>query len=733
MQFFRMTFYGMIALGVLSCGVLFAGEIKGKVVDASTQKSLGGVNIFLLPERVRAATSDEQGNYRIQALSAGAYQLMASSIGYNIQIKAVEVGDVGAITQDFEIILSAFDVETPIVAASKREQTLIEAPTSVAVLFPQEVAEADEATTLAEVLKNVPGLDYAKGFEGHYNITARGFNNYLNNSMLLLIDGRTMNSPQSNEVNWAALPISEQEIDRVEIIKGPGSALYGANAFSGVINIITKSPREMAGTTVRVSAGSQGTFSGSVTNAGVREKLAYKISGGFFENDDFLDPALVDTIPGLKPTPENFRILKGEARMEYQASDKTQLAGSGGFVAQNNHKLVASTASVNTEKENNFYVFGKFRHKKLAMQAHYNGARTDTIRALGLGTGSFANYDLFRFEAQQAFTIGKRNRLVWGGEYQWQLFDTKGILIPNAITQNLYGFYSQYELQLRSNLRLILVNRVDHHPTVKFQFSPKAGLIYTLSNQQAFRLTVNQAYVNPVFLELFTEFPFPIAPGIVLGIRGNRNLDPRKITAFEIGYQGFIRKKLKINLDVYRYNVKDFISPARIINFLDPNAVSHINFGKVSANGIDFGLLYLIGRGLRWNFAISAVRTSERPVFSENPEENTTNKIPSLNAPRLKLNSALDFETPQGFYGRAAIRFVDDYDWVQEQPFPIPRTILTRIESYVIPDITLGYRAPDGNLRISMTASNLFDKEHQELPRGAFIGRKIIGSLTTHF
>ena len=734
MRYVRMFFYGMVGACVFSYSALLAGEIRGKLIDASTKKPLNGVNIYSLPERVRKATTDAQGNYLIKGLSAGTYRLMASYIGYNIQTKEVEVGDVGTAAANFEIILSALDVETPVVAASKHEQALIEAPTAVSILFSKDIAEAEEATTLAEALKYVPSIDYAKGSEGHYNITARGFNGFLNNTMQVLIDGRIVNAAPAHFINWTSISISEPEIDRIEVIKGPGSALYGANAFSGVINIVTKSPREITGTTVRVSAGSIGTFSGSLMNAGVRGKLAYKVSGGFFENRDFTEGMPLDTLPAFRQLPDKISLVKGDARVEYNASDKTRLTFTGGSAVQQDVIVLASTARSNRKRANDFYISGKLQHKNFKIQSYYNGARTDTILVENAPrpTFSFADYDIFKIEAQQSLDWGKKNKLIFGGEYLWQLVDTKGQFIPQVETQNLFGFYGQFETRLWSNLGLIFAGRVDHHPTVKFQISPKAGLIYTVANEHAFRFTVNQAYLNPVFVELYADFPVIQTQFFALGFRGNRNLDPRKITAFEVGYQGFIRKKLRINLDLYHYNLKDFISSLRLIDFKDPSAVSFVNFGQVNSDGIDFGLLYLIGRGLRWSFNISAIRTDKNPVYSENPKED----VPALNAPKLKLGSSLLYENPHGFYGNVAIRFVDGFDWAQEvlrPPLFLPQTVLTRIESYVIPDITLGYRFPNEDIRISITASNLFDKKYIEIPRGSFIRRKIIGSFTTHF
>ena len=731
----KLTFLWGLWFCLFSHDPLLAGEIRGRVIDVSTQKPLGGVNLFFLPERVRAATSDEQGNFLISVPSPGVYRLMASYIGYNTQIKEVEVGNEGVATLNFAIILSVLDVETPIVAASKREQALVEAPTAVSVLFAKDVAEAEEATTFAEALKYIPGLDYAKGSEGNYNIAVRGFNGFANNTVLLLIDGRILNAVPDHSITWAGLSIAEQEIERIEVIKGPGSALYGANAFSGVINIVTKAPREMAGTTVRVSGGSRGTFSAAYAGAGVRGKLGYKISAGFFENDNFVERMPFDTLAAYRQFPDNVRMIKGDAKITWQAANETQLVFSGGGVAQNNVLFLPSTNRTNTEKANDFYLNGKWQHQRFKIHSYYNRVRTDTIRVENARTPlfSFRNHDLYKFEAQQSLHWGKKNELIFGVEYLWQRFDTKGILIPQVVTQSLFGLYGQYETWLRSNLGLILAGRVDHHPTVDFQVSPKAGLIYILNTENSFRLTVNQAYVNPVFLELYTDFLAIQTPTLKLGVRGNKKLDPRKITAFEAGYQGFIWKKLRINVDLYHYNLKNFISPLRVINYQNPSAVSYVNFGQVNAEGIDFGLIYLIGRGLRWSFNLSAIRTDKTPVASATPNEDTTDEIPSLNAPRLKLGSSLRYENPRGFYVNAAVRFVNDFDWAEEVTVPLPRTVLTGIESYAVADIMPGYRVPNRDTQISITASNVFDRKYIELPRGSFIRRKIIGSITTRF
>ena len=703
-----------ITLGMVFCSlhVLVAGAIRGTVFDASTRKPLSGVNLYFVPERILAASSDEKGNYIIKEVNAGSYRLMASFIGYTIQIKDVAVEQNGAAEMDFQIILSALDVETPIVAASKREQALNEAATSVSVLFAQEVSEAD-ATTLAEPLKNITGLDYTKVDEGHYNITARGFNSSSNSTMLLLIDGRTANTVYSNSINWSGIPISEQEIDRIEVIKGPGAALYGANAYSGVVNIVTKSPRDMAGTTVHVATGGRGTFSTSYTNAGVNENLAYKISGGYFEGDNYKKLAASDTsIKEFKQLEDRLRIAKADARVEYRIDNQTALTLSSGFAKQQGRVFLVGLGRFNTKTENDLYISGKLRHKNFSVQSYYNGSRTDTIKALPRTRDLFLNNDLYNAEMQQTFDWGQSNQLILGGNLRWQRFDSKGTVIPKAEAQTLYGLYGQFETRLLSKLNLILAGRVDHHPTVEFQVSPKAALLYALSDEQVFRLTANQAYINPVFVELFIDLSVPGTGGRI-GLRGNRDLDPRKITAFEFGYQGFFRKKFRLSLDYYHYIVEDFISDPIPVNLQAvPLQFSFRNFGKVNQDGVDLGMLYLIAQGLRWSTNFSAMTTDE--------------KEPPLNAPKYKLNSSLYYEYKKGLYGNASVRFVDAFDWDAGQ-------VKDRIDSHFTADLTIGYRVPKEGIRASVTAANLFDKKYRELAGGALLRRKVLGALTMKF
>ena len=167
-------------------------------------------------------------------------------------------------------------MEIPIViTAARKEQPITEAPSTISVITEEDIRQSG-AINLPDILRMVPGLDIMSVRLSDFNVTARGFNHLTANGMLSLIDGRSVYLDFLGTTLWDELPFVLEDIKRIEIIRGPGSALYGANAFHGVVNIITKSPRDLKGTLCKAVVGQLSTHLGSVIHAGVTDKLGYK-------------------------------------------------------------------------------------------------------------------------------------------------------------------------------------------------------------------------------------------------------------------------------------------------------------------------------------------------------------------------------------------------------------------------------------------------------------------------
>jgi len=197
-----------------------------------------------------------------------------------------------------EIHETAFQ-ETVVVTASRTEQPLEEAPAAVTVFHSEEL-EAAPADELGDVLRTVPGLNVAQTSAGEFLISGRQATGVLPRGQQVMIDNRTIYQDFTGSVLWSVLPfgIGPGEIDRVEAVRGPAGAVWGANATEGVINILTKSPKDMVGTSLTLGTGELGTAYGNVTHAGVGGSLGYMVSVGWYQQDEYDRPT--GTIPGTE-------------------------------------------------------------------------------------------------------------------------------------------------------------------------------------------------------------------------------------------------------------------------------------------------------------------------------------------------------------------------------------------------------------------------------------------------
>ena len=185
--------------------------------------------------------------------------------------------------------------EKVVVTASRTEQKLSEVPAAMTVLD-SEALEQIPADDFGDYLRNVPGLNVAQISARDIQVTGRGSTNSLATTQLVLLDNRSLYLDFFGFVMWDFAPTDPREIRQIEVVRGPGGAVWGANAMSGVINIITKSPKEMQGTTLMLGGGELGTINTSITHAGVRGKFGYKISAGYYEQDPYDRPT--GLIPG---------------------------------------------------------------------------------------------------------------------------------------------------------------------------------------------------------------------------------------------------------------------------------------------------------------------------------------------------------------------------------------------------------------------------------------------------
>ena len=265
------------------------GSITGRVTDAQSGDPLVAANVVAVSPVLAAPTgsaTDARGRYTVANLPAGEYTLTASYIGYQKQEQTVRL-EVGATLEaNFALNPQAIQFDTYVVTASRRRERIEDAPAAITVITKQTIRRQSN-TNLGDYLKAVKGVDFTQSGVDSYNLSARGFNASFSSRLLTLTDGRMANIPSLRLIAYNVIPISFEDVEQFEIVLGPSSALYGPNAHSGVLNIITRSPRESAGTTFNVQAGSHQIRKLTMRHATAWGPVSFKISGVAFTAEDW--------------------------------------------------------------------------------------------------------------------------------------------------------------------------------------------------------------------------------------------------------------------------------------------------------------------------------------------------------------------------------------------------------------------------------------------------------------
>ena len=246
----KVTVYAILIASTL---LAQKGTLTGKVLDAANGSPLIGANVSLEGTSQGAATNTE-GRYTILQVEAGEQTLMASYIGYHILKQDVIVRGGETLSMDLELEPEVIQMETYVVTASRRRERVEDAPAAISVISKAQIRR-ESNTNLGDYLKGTKGIDFTQSGIDSYNMTARGFNSSFSSRLLTLTDGRMANVPSLRLTAYNVIPVSFEDVEQIEVVLGPASALYGPNAHSGVLNIVTSSPIRTQGTSINIQGG----------------------------------------------------------------------------------------------------------------------------------------------------------------------------------------------------------------------------------------------------------------------------------------------------------------------------------------------------------------------------------------------------------------------------------------------------------------------------------------------
>ncbi|MBT4503570.1 MAG: TonB-dependent receptor [Gemmatimonadetes bacterium] len=504
------------------------GALQGKVSVPGTGDTLPGANIVVTSGEFKTGTTTSlSGRYQVEDLSPGIYKLTISYVGFietvieGVEVRAGEILDI-----DIELTPTALQLNTVTVSASRRAERIIESPASISVLERDEIATRP-AVTLVEHLQGLTAVDIVNTGISGSRIVVRGFNDSFSGRLLTLTDYRIANLPALRLNSPELIPATGDDIERIEVLEGPGSALYGPNAAGGVLHYITRSPFDGQETTLSVGMGERALRMGEFRHAGLfSERIAYKLSGSYHQGDDwrFVDPEEPDSLILALQSPDG-RIPQGElipnirdfdtqkmtsdARIDFKIAEDLTAVLAGGF-SRVSELAITGIGYYQIKDWMTSYLQGRLSYKELFVQAFIN--RSNAGDTFNLRTGELVIDQGVQFVTQiqhGTMLLDGRQHFTYGSDILITRPDSKGTIYGrNEADDHIdeIGYYLQSETELSPQLKLLVTGRLDHNNRLPdLVFSPRAALVFKPGDRHTTRLTYNRAFDTPPAIGLFLD------------------------------------------------------------------------------------------------------------------------------------------------------------------------------------------------------------------------------------
>jgi iron complex outermembrane receptor protein len=641
--------------------------------------------------------------------------------------------------------------EETVVAAARRSQSSLEAPNATTVITGDEI-RASGLTTLPEILRRVPGAEVMTMGWSSANLSFRGFNQRINNKVLVLIDGRPEYQDFLGVTLWPVLPIGLEEIDRIEVIRGPAGALYGANAMLGVVNIITRAP----GTGAKFEGGAMvgnGNIAGGSLVASGGDAVKFRASVGYTQADKFSRdyaegrPDVTSTFPDPNL---GLRSARGNLTAYYAFNKTFSLAASGGV-----NRLYTELYAIGVLR--NYFLDGVGGYAKVDFTGgpvkvrffwnHLNAVSGPQYSVQGqrsLVTSVDSNVLDAEALFQQGFELGGRHQLAVGVSGRLKRLSWG---YTNGLTEELHGAaFLQDEWRIINALAIVGGFRIDRHPLIDngrpgIVPSPRVSVVFTPTEGHALRAMVASAFRQPTFLESYVNLPIP-TPGLTgasILTQGNRALKPESLLSFELGYRGeAARLGLSWDLAGYLNIVENLVvlsavQPLTADQAFDSRSQTFL-LGRSTFVNDPASYRALGGElGLTWNATKGLDLRASTAVQTISPVARVTVCGACSQAPALKANIGFVYKTPVNLDLSAELSYVTSTVWVEREPSPAdPTQILNAsnaLPGFAVINARVGYRLLNDRLSLAVVGQQL-GPAHQEHPFGNSINRRIYVQLS---
>ena len=470
-------------------------------------------------------------------------------------------------------------MDIDVTSVSKKEQKLSQVAAAIFVITAEEIRRSG-ATNIPDLLRMVPGLDVAQIDASTWAISARGFNLQFANKLLVLIDGRAVYTPLFGGVYWDSQDVPLEDIERIEVIRGPGGTVWGANAMNGVINIITKKATDTQGGLITGIGGTQAQGFGTVQYGGkIKEGTSYRIFTKYLNNNHSPDLNGQDADDG-------WHLLHSGFRIDSNLSKKDTLTTQGDIYTGNEGATIVH--SILTPSPENVVVQSVAAlsgGNVLSRWNHVFSSRCDTTfqfyfdRYSRDGPESDEDRDTYDFDFQNHIAVGTRHDVIWGAGYRHTADRTVGTIdqafIPANDSSDLFSTFLQDQITLKPNrLALYVGSKLENDYFSGFDIEPSARLAWTPSNRRTFWAAISRANRTPTSRDVGLNAALAALPGPAeVVLLGNPKEKSEHVIAYEIGYRAQPSNRLSLDLTTFFNQYQGLESVEPLAAFFDANAV----------------------------------------------------------------------------------------------------------------------------------------------------------------
>ena len=653
--------------------------------------------------------------------------------------------------------------EERVVTASRGEQSPLDSPNSTSIITKQDI-QLSGITRIPELLRRVAGMDVMQITAGDTNVSMRGLNSRLSNKLLVLVNGRAIKNDILGSTFWEALSVDVDAIERIEVVRGPGSSLYGADAVAGVVNIITQEPGD-GSIGVRAGAGDHAQVYGSMWANGKSGDFSFRGSTGYTRYPRWtkeIAPDRVDLELGESQQDLGAENARADLRGTYRIDADKRLQFGAGFTRSFINIYGIGPFNDYTINVNSGDASLAYRSDVVDVRANYT--LLDAEAAL---TGGYKGHSLYDTDAiQHSFEAdveaktsfdyeGTHHRFIGGVNYRLKNIDWS-YLVENPPLENHVGLFLQYALDATDWFTVVASGRIDYVPTIaRVVPSARGSLIFKPgeSRQQAVRVSVANAFRSPTFLEAYLELPIQLSySGLQLlsnSVRADDpdfKLGPENILEAEVAYLNQESDSFQFEVAAYYRRVSDLIRLAdpRLLTLSGKAAgvggldeatgrITEANGGWENVCGIDNVFGGEIGG--RW-YGIEGLDVYANYAINYDKEELPEGCLPTGDSrtSHHKINVGTQVRAPFGLEAEVDFHFQSGQLWKEQvatltgielQSFDLP--------AYGLLNGRLGWGFMQRKLVVSATVYNalagVFGPADQQHPFGNRIGRRFMGFI----